>query len=324
MSTGSGNSNSDYIDPQIAPILEKMVEQMKNMPSPGSRSPEEVRDGFEKVQIFWNENGPALPAVKDKTVAGPFGPVPVRHYHPADVVQLQPVLIFFHGGGWICGSPDTHDYLCRFLAMESGADLVSVDYGLAPERHYPDTVSECLGVVRWLEKNSASWGLDPDRIAVGGDSAGANLALAVALSLRDDRESWLKFCLLFYASLNPECRSESHRLFGKIDYGFSIERYNWFWKSYVPDLSMRKDPLAVPLHADLSGLPPMFLAAAGLDPLRDDTLGLSRKLEAAGVSHECRVYPGVIHGFLQFLRTVEIAGKAASDAVIALKNSFAG
>lgn len=306
----------------MMPIKKKMVEHMKDMPAPGSRPIEEVRENFAAGQRFWNENGPVLQLVENKTIPGPFGPVPVRHYSPVNKALNQPFLLLFHGGGWVAGSPDTHDYLTRFLAKESGADVISVDYGLSPERHFPDTVSECLAVALWLKKHAASWKPDSGRIAIGGDSAGANLALAVALSLRDSGETWLKFCLLFYAALSPGRESESYRLFSKIEYGIIPDRSDWFWRCYIPDSSQWKNPIAAPLYADLRGLPPMFLASAALDPMRDDTLRLCRKLVNACVPHECKVYPGMIHGFLQFIRKVDTALKAAGDAACALKKTL--
>ncbi|MBI9106649.1 MAG: alpha/beta hydrolase [Spirochaetales bacterium] len=310
------------IDPQIKPILKEMAAAMKNTPAPGSRPPEQVQENFAAGQKYWNEDPPNLPAVEDEFIPGPFGPIPVRHYQPVLNTEKKPVLVFFHGGGWIAGNLDTHDYLARALAKESSIDIISVEYGLAPERHFPETIAECTAAVKWIRQNASSWRLDPDRIAVGGDSAGGNLSLAVALSLRDAGETWLKFCMLFYAALNPELTSESHRLFGGIKYGSTPDLYKWFWDSYLPQDKMKQDPLAVPLLSDMKGLPPMFVGIAACDAIRDDSLQLCRILEAAEVPYESHVYPGTIHGFLQFLRTVNIAKIAVKDAAAALKKGL--
>ncbi len=310
------------VDSQISPILKKMVEAMRELPTPGSRSPEEVRLNFAAGQKYWNEDPPELPDVTDRNLPGPFGIVTVRHYRPVPDFGSRPVLVFFHGGGWVAGNLDTHDYLARMLAEESGVDVVSVDYGLAPERRFPETLDENAAVLRWLRENGHEWRLDPDRIAIGGDSAGANISLSTALKLRDEGEHWLAFCMLFYSALSPEQLSESHRLYGGIEFGNSPERYRWFWNSYVPDKEMRTDPLANPLLADMNQLPPMFIGISELDPLKDDSLQLCRKLESAAVPFESRVYPGTIHGFLQFLRSVDISREAVKDAARALRQSL--
>jgi acetyl esterase/lipase len=307
------------IDPQIRPILIRRVEGMKALPTPGSRSPKQVQENFAAGQKHWNKTPPAIPAVEDKHIPGPFGQIPVRHYRPLITEKKRPVLVFIHGGGWIAGNLDTHDYLARAIAKESNVDVVSVGYCLAPERHFPETIVECLAAVRWIRQNGSSWNLDPEKIAVGGDSAGGNLSLAVALSLRDAGELWLKFCMLFYAALNPELTSESHLLFGGIEYGSTPKLYQWFWNSYLPDDEMKKNCIAVPLLSDMRDLPSMFIGISDLDPIKDDSLQLCKMLDAAGVKYESHVYPGTIHGFLQFLRTVDIANIALKDAAEALK-----
>ena len=231
------------VDPQIVPILKKMIDAMKNLSPPQSRTPEEIRNGFEAAQRYWNQNAPEMFKVTETSLPSPFGPVAVRHYQPVPATQNRPVLVFFHGGGWVAGSLDTHDFLTRSLARRGGFDVISVDYGLAPERHFPETLDECTAVVLWLRENGSAWNLDSDRIAVGGDSAGGNISLALALKLRDRGENWLRFCMVFYAALDPKQESETHRLFGGIEFGNTPDRYRWFWDSYIPDKTLRDNPL---------------------------------------------------------------------------------
>ncbi|MEW5817872.1 MAG: alpha/beta hydrolase fold domain-containing protein [Spirochaetota bacterium] len=161
-----------YIDPQMAIVLNKMIEKIKSKPPSWTRPITEVRQNFIKNQGYWNTDAPVLPRVENKTIPGPFGPVSVRLYDPGGTNATLPLLVFFHGGGWVAGSVDTHDYLSRFLAEKSGVVVISVEYGLAPERRFPDTVKECVDAVTWLSQNGKQWGLDTARIAIGGDSAG--------------------------------------------------------------------------------------------------------------------------------------------------------
>ena len=195
--------NGIYIDPQVAPVIERMLESLAERGPMGSVPPAVMRQRFNEDVKAWNQDMPTLPFIKDLECDTPCGQVPVRLYDPSGSDGLLPCLVFIHGGGWIVGDLDTNDRTLRVLALESGVRILSVDYPLAPEHPFPEGLDACLGVVRWVRENGAGWGLDPDRLAVGGDSAGGNLALATALDLRDAGENFLQFVLLIYAALSP-------------------------------------------------------------------------------------------------------------------------
>ncbi|WP_052710436.1 alpha/beta hydrolase [Azospirillum thiophilum] len=276
----------------------------------------EARDAAERYHAFLN--GPALPAeVREVEAVGPAGSLRLRLIRPVDGGAgggdaPLPVLIYFHGGGFAVNSIDTHDRLLRLLARHGGVAVCAVGYSLAPERRYPHQRGEALAALRWVVRHGADHGLDPERIAVGGDSAGANLALGLALDARSEAGPPLSFGMLLYGMFAHDFDTESHRLFGGGDYGLTTGRMRWYWRQYLGRDAMTRDPGAAPLLADLRGLPPLHVAAAGLDCLRDDSLRLARRLEEANVPHRLVLHDALPHSFAGMTRHV----RAAEDAVI--------
>ena len=234
--------------------------------------------------------------VSDIEVPGPGGAVPVRTYRPEGAGQL-PVLVFAHGGGFVFCNLDSHDGLCRALANLIGAVVISVDYRLAPEHPWPAAAEDVFAVTQWAADHAADFGGDPDRMLVGGDSAGGNLAAVTTLMARDRGGPALAGQLLLYPVIAPDFENESYRLFGS---GFYNPRpaLQWYWDQYVPSVADRDQPYASPLHTDLQGLPPAVLAVAGHDPLRDEGLAYGRALRVAGVPVTECYYEGGIHGFM--------------------------
>jgi acetyl esterase len=238
----------------------------------------------------------------------------VRRYRPSLTPNL-PAIVYFHGGGWVKGDPDTHDRAGRLLARESGAMVFSVDYALAPEHPFPEPLDESVAVIEVLANTALRWGADAKRLALAGDSAGGNLALAAALDLRHSRPRLIRALLLFYGVFGASLDTESYREFGDGRFGLSRDDMAAYWAAYAPTDDDRADPRAAPLlAADLTGLPPVHLVAAELDVLLDDTLALARRLDAAGVPFEIERFAGVGHGFIGLGRMVDAANIAIAGA----------
>ena len=242
------------------------------------------------------DGGPGMD-VTDRWVAGHGRRILCRLYRPGP--GTLPVLIYFHGGGWVWSSLDTHDRLCREYAVASGCAVVSVDYALSPEAQFPQALEECAAVTRHLAAHGAEWGLDPTRIAVGGDSAGGNLALGASLYLRDAVHLGLRGIMALYPVCDADFSRPSYGRFGRGGYFLTEEKMRFYWDAYAPDPATRHNPLAAPLRADLRRLPPTFVQLAELDVLHDEGQEMAARLAAAGVNTTLDVVPGVIHGFLR-------------------------
>jgi len=302
------------MDPQMAAAMAKMAEIVASLgPQPPRPTPEEIRLRTRIERQFWNENPVPVATVEDIALPGLFRQVPVRVYRPSLAANL-PAIVYLHGGGWVKGDPGTHDRAGRLLARENGAVVFSVDYALAPEHPFPEPLDECTTVIETLANTAVRWKIDAKRLALAGDSAGANLALASALDLRRCRPDLVKALVLFYGVYGANLDTGSYHAFGDGRFGLSRDDMAAYWAAYAPTAANRADPRAVPLLADLTDLPPIHLVAAGLDVLLDDTLLLARRLRVAGVPFELRQIDGVGHGFIGLGRMVDAANGAIADA----------
>jgi acetyl esterase len=235
----------------------------------------------------------------------------------------HPVLLYLHGGGWVWNSIDTHDRLMREYAAAAGCAVIGPDYALSPEAVFPQALEECEGVLRWIAAEGAAWGLDPARIVAGGDSAGANLAMGLALSLRDGGAPVpLRGLLLNYGVFDSRLDRPSYREFAT-GYGLTEERMRFYWNAYAPRPADRLNPLAAPLRAGLAGLPPCLLHIAELDVLADENRAMAEALRAAGVPLETQPFPGTVHGFLRALGHVGAAGRSVAAAGAWLRSRLA-
>ncbi|MGE0709105.1 MAG: alpha/beta hydrolase [Planctomycetota bacterium] len=260
--------------------------------------------------------GPA----EDRSFPGPAGPVPVRVYGAAPAPA--PTLLFFHGGGWVLGDLDTHDGLCRTLAAQARCRVVAVDYRRAPEHPYPAAAEDAWAALEWVLREAPALGVDPARVAVGGDSAGGNLSAVVARRARDAGLGAPCLQLLCYPGLDLGHRTRSRDLFSS-GFFLSDDDITWFLSLYIPEVARRDEPDASPLRAEsLAGLAPACVQVAGYDPLRDEGLAYAARLREAGVAVEERVYPGLVHGFLHMTEGIPSARAAFDDAVAALRRSF--
>ena len=304
------------MDPQMAAAADKMAEIAAGLgPVPSDPAPEQVRTRLLAERAFWNDAPPPLAAVERITMPGPSREVPVTVFRPSRA-PILPAIVHFHGGGWVKGSPETHAAIPSGLAAESGAVVLSVDYALAPEHKFPEPLDECVAVVEAIAKRSAELGIDPASLLLAGDSAGGNLALASALDLRNRHPDLIKGLLLFYGVFDSDLDTWSYRTFGGGEFGLSREDMAAYWAAYLRSTEDLTDPRAAPLRAELAGLPPVHLCAAGLDVLRDDTLKLARKLNEVGVTYELKTYEGVCHAFSGLGRMVD-AGRNSLAAAAA-------
>jgi acetyl esterase len=261
----------------------------------------------------------AVGSVVQRAIPGPGGPMAIRTYRPR--VPTPGALVYFHGGGWVTGSLDAADDACRTLANRGHAVVVSVDYRLAPETRFPGPVEDAYAAVRWVADHAAELGLDPARIAVGGSSAGGNLAAAAALVARDRGGPKIAFQLLTVpvTELSPNARS--HQDFAE-GYGLTRADMEWYGRQYVSDAADAANPYASVLRAEPKGLPPALVITAECDPLRDDGEAYAERLRAAGIASRYKRYPGMFHGFMGFPDQLPAAQQAFDDAGAALREAL--
>ncbi|WP_018681758.1 alpha/beta hydrolase [Actinokineospora enzanensis] len=262
----------------------------------------------------------AVAAVEERVVPGPGGELALRVYRPG-AAGPSPVLVYFFGGGWTLGTIDTADAICRRLTNAAGCATVAVGYRLAPEHKFPAAVDDCHATVRWVVAYAAELGIDPDRVAVGGDSAGGNLAAAVALAARESGPL-LVHQLLVYP--NTEYGSDTESMRDNTDrYLFNRESVAWYWNNYLADPADGADPLASPMRAaDHSGLPPATIITAEYDPLRDEGERYAARLSDAGVPTHLTRFPGMAHGFFAMFGELPAAAEAVSLAATRLRAAF--
>jgi acetyl esterase len=277
----------------------------------------ELRAAHDRDASALSGPGPRLPVVGDLVIDGPHGWIPLRAYAPAAGRSL-PVVAYFHGGGWTVGSIASFDGVARELAVAAGALVVSVGYRLAPEHPFPVPVDEATAVLRWLAANAERIGGDGTRLAVAGDSAGANLAAVAARRLRDEGAPPLRMQALVYPVCDAALDTPSARRFAG-GYGFTAAAMRRFWDLYL-DGADGTDPDASPLRApDLAGLPPAFVATAEADVLRDEGEAYGAALRAAGVRATVRRYPGTVHGFWRWLACSKTSRRAVGEVGAALR-----
>jgi acetyl esterase len=304
-------------DPQMAAILARIAAapalDYKVMPI------REARQMFEAASLPWCEGAPAMDT---RLVTIPLSgrTLRARLYLPQPA-PLQEVTLFVHGGGWTFGSIDTHDGTMRRLAVALGSPVFGIDYRLAPEHPFPAPLDDVLAAVEFVEHGGLGGPLAADRIAIAGDSAGANLALAALIARRDSKAASLAAGALFYGCYAPDFSTASHAAYGGGEYLLSSANMRWYWDNFLGKLPDNTTSLAAPLRADLAHLPPLYLSAAGFDPLRDDTVQLAQCLADVGTKFRFDHVPNVVHGCLRMAREldasqrmIEAAGAFLADA----------
>ena len=310
--------NNPYIDPQVLALLEPVWENPAEEFDWDNFSEEEViamRVPAAAATSKEPQRGPDLPRVMDLEADGAFGKTRVRLYDPLKDGKPLPALIYLHGGGWCGGSIENRDNGARIFASACNMAVLSVDYALAPEHKFPGPLDDVVAVCRWFREQGSEFGIDPQQLAIGGDSSGANLALAAALDLRNANEHFIRNLILFYGVYAHDHSTASHQSFGRDDrYTLSSAAMDLCWRMYLANPTQDQNPRSAPLLADMAGLPPTYIMCGSLDPLLDDSLQLCEKMKKAGIDVTQRIHDGVPHGFLSFIDQVDLSRQAWSEA----------
>jgi acetyl esterase len=260
-------------------------------------------------------------AIEDRTATGPGGDIPVRVYKPDDQPG-HPLVMLYHGGGWVIGDLDTEDTTCRGLCNRVNAVVVSVDYRLAPETVFPGAVEDCYAATLWAVDHADELGADPGRIATSGTSAGGNLSGAVAMMARDRGGPAIAHQVLFCPVIDCDFDRPSY-VRNAVDYGLTRQGMVWFWDQYTPAGTDRHSPYVSLIRAsDLSGLPDATVIAAEYDPLLDEAVAYADALKAAGVKTRCTVYEGMTHGFNGRTGILDASKDALDEAAAGIRESF--
>jgi acetyl esterase len=306
------------VDPQMQAVIERAAKS--GLPAYHTLSAAEARRLYKETRRALYPPVPAVEAVRELAAPGPAGPIPLRLYRGLGTAAETslPLLVYFHGGGWTVGDLDTHDIVCRTLANRARCAVIAVDYRMGPEHKFPAAVEDCVAATRWAAGQAAALGVDAARIAVGGDSAGGNLATVAAITLRDAGGPPLVFQALAYPATDQRMDLPSHTRFAQ---GYLLTRDNmlWYRGNYLAPADY-DDWRASPLRAaDLARLPPAHILTAGYDPLRDEGRAYSDRLVAAGVPVLYECFEGMAHGFI----TMGGAVAAANHALYRLGQSLA-
>lgn len=288
-------------------------------------TPPEAREMSRNARAVLQPDPPDVAEVRELRASGPAGPIPLRLFRGAGTASgaMLPGLVYFHGGGWVICDLDTHDTLCRQIANAAGCAVVSVDYRLGPEHKFPAAVEDAIAATAWIAQHAADLGVDAGRLAVGGDSAGGNLAAVVALDARDRGGPRIALQVLIYPGTDMSMRHDSHRRYGE---GLFLTRpmIEWFRAHYLRTPADYEDWRASPLLApDLGNLPPAVVITAGFDPLVDEGEEYAQRLVAAGVPVSARRFPGQIHGFITMGRMIPDSHAAVEEVALAIRNRLA-
>jgi acetyl esterase len=304
------------LDPQARALLDLMIE--RRVPPVHLLSPAEARRMYLERRFATQ---PEAPPVGEVRALQTDGGVPLRLYRPAGA-GVRPVLVYFHGGGWTIGDLDTHDVLCRELCLGAGAAVVAVDYRLGPEHRFPAAVEDCVEATRWVQREAAALGVDAQRLALGGDSAGGNLAAVVALTLRDAGDPAPAYQLLIYPATDMRGASPSHTSNGQ-GYLLTADAVAYYRNHYIADpaqwLDWRVSPV---LASDHRNLPPALVLTAGFDPLRDEGREYADALSAAGNRVQVVCFERQIHGFILMGRVIDEARTAVALCAAALREAL--
>ncbi len=304
------------LDPQAQKVIEQLA--ALGFPPAHTVSPEQARIN---AKMRPRTAGPEVARVENRRIPGPGPDIPVRIYTPAGAGPF-PILVWFHGGGWVIGDLDMADPTARHLSAGAGCVVISVDYRRAPETKFPGAADDCYVATQWAAKHAVQIKGDPDRIAVGGDSAGGNLAAAVSLMARDRSGPALVFQLLVYPVTHCDYTTSSYQSYAD-GYLLSRDGMKWYWDHYLQNPADARHPYAAPLVAqNLSGLPPALVITAECDPLCDEGAAYARRLPEAGVPTTYSRYDGMMHGFFGMPAVLDKSKQAIAEASAALQKAF--
>jgi acetyl esterase len=303
------------LDPQMAAAIQKNDELVAAAGNPADL--DDLRRVLASVRRWWNEGGPSIAQVAEVKIAGPRREIPIVIYHPKPGTTL-PVFVFLHGGGWKFGNEWANDRQMREITAAWGGVVVSADYAHMPEHVFPVAVHECAALLQTLFAHGARWGIDGNRIAVGGASAGASVSFGAIYQLGGTRTGYIKAGVSIVGSLDTDYESESAREFGNA-FVPPINVIRSLGEQYVPRAEDRDDPRFVATAGDASMLPPVFLAAAEMDLRRDSTKNMARRLTAAGTPHTLKIYRGMTHLFFEYTKMVDRAAECTRDVAAFLR-----
>lgn len=310
------------LHPQAQAFIDLLVQ--RGVPPTHTLTPADARKFYRERRAVTQPDPGEVAEVRELQADGPHGPIPLRLYRPlgAAASAVLPVLVYYHGGGWTIGDLDTHDTLCRELCNGSGCAVVAVDYRMGPEHRFPAAVDDVLAAMRWVRREAAALGVDPARLAVGGDSAGGNLAAVVAIAARDAGDLPIAYQLLIYPATDMRRVHPSHVSNGQ-GYVLTSDTIGYFHDHYIVDAAQDLDWRASPLlREDLAGLPPALLLTAGYDPLRDEGLDYARALTAAGNRTSYVCFERQIHGFITMGRLLDEAHTAVALCAAELRRAL--
>ena len=305
------SGNDDFrLDKELLPIM--LDQRVRNAARPPLTTidPITMRARAAAEFVPWNDTPQQLDRVTDFAIDAVTHKVHVRLYEPR-TNDYGGALVYFHGGGWVIGDLDLEDGALRIIAKQSGLKVLSVDYRLAPEHRFPAALEDGETVMNWLTANGKSLGIDANRIAFGGGSAGANVALGTALRLRDNAGSMPKYMALLYGAFSRGQDYPSYQEFGDGRFGLPSAAMNFFWNSYLGDI--KDHPHAIPIYANLRGLPDCYILETELDVLASESGDMVSKMRAAGLEVNHQIYKGAMHGFTQYFKSRGLARKALNE-----------
>ena len=310
------------LHPQTRALLDLI--EARQIPPTHTLSVADARAWYRDRRGVTQPAPPDVAQVSELQASGPHGAIPLRFYRPlgSAATDVLPVLVYFHGGGWTIGDLDTHDTLCRELANGAGCAVVAVDYRMGPEHRFPAAVDDAIAATRWVHEHATELRLDAARLAVGGDSAGGNLATVVAIAARDDGDLPIAYQLLIYPATDQHRGAPSHTENAQ-GYLLTRDTMDYFTGHYIKDRAQYTDWRASPLlHEDLAGLPPALVLTAGFDPLRDEGQAYAERLTAAGNRASYVCFDRQIHGFVTMGKVLDEANTAVALCAAELRRAF--
>jgi acetyl esterase len=305
---------TDQIDPEIRRFLDEMRAGWRNHPPLETMSFPEQRVAAEQVRARWREGGPEMARTTERTFDPGAGELRIRVYVPEGVAEPAPALVYLHGGGFTLFSIDTHDRLMREYAERGGFAVIGVDYPLSPEAKYPVALDRIEALMLWLKDHGGELGIDPARMAMAGDSAGANLSFTTALRLRERGEMGLVRAILSnYGAFSAHISDEAEARFGGPGSILDRAESEQYFRNYLNHVGEADDPFAFPINADLTGFPPVFLVVPELDLVSESSVAIDARLRAAGVETHSKIYRGATHSFLEAMSISALAREALED-----------